>query len=203
MIRAVIFDFGGVLCFHPDEGRIARAAEECGLPPDLFWKGLWQTRLEYDAGRIEPAAYWRGVMGATFQEAKLPALIRREVELWNRYDQRVFDWIGRLRRAGIRIAILSNLPRVLGEELRATPGLLEPFDHVTFSYELGVTKPEPAIYLDAIRGLGVTAGETLFLDDKAVNVEGARAAGLRTELYTTWEEFAASGAAARYALPEP
>ena len=154
-MQAVIFDFGGVLCFHPDHERIARAAAASGLPVDRFLKGLWQTRVSYDAGQLEPEEYWRGVLGPTFRESMLPGLVRHEIELWNNYDQRIFDWIGRLRNAGLRTAILSNLPRVLGEELRVTRGFLDHFDHVTFSYELRVVKPQPEIYLEAIRGLGV------------------------------------------------
>ena len=96
-----------------------------------------------------------------------------------------------MRAAGYRTAILSNLPRPLGEELRATPGFLDPFDHVTFSYELRKVKPQPEIYLDAIRGLGIEPSEALFLDDRPDNVEGAHAVGLRALLYSTWEDFVA------------
>jgi len=200
MVQAVIFDFGGVLCLHPDEARITRAATACGLPVERFLKDFWRTRRDYDAGRMEPAEYWSGIV-PDFQESKLPELIRNEVELWNRYDQRVFGWIRQLREAGHRTAILSNLPRVLGEELRSTPGLLDPFDHVTFSYELGVIKPQAEIYEDAMRGLGVEPGEALFLDDRPENVEGGRGVGLRAELYTCWEEFAQSKLSERYGLP--
>ncbi len=199
-IRAVIFDFGGVLCLHPDQARITRAARACGLPVDHFLKDFWRARREYDAGRMEPAEYWSGIV-PDFQETRLPELIRCEVELWNQYDERVFDWIRRLRKGGYRAAVLSNLPRVLGEELRATPGFLDPFDHVTFSYQLGVIKPQTEIYEDAIRGLGVKPEEALFLDDRPENVEGGRAVGLRAELYSCWEEFSRSGFPERYGLP--
>ncbi len=201
MVRAVIFDFGGVLCLHPDEARITRAAAACGLPVEQFLKDFWRTRRDYDAGRMEPAEYWSGIAGPLLSETKLQELIRCEVELWNQYDQRVFDWIGRLRKAGHRAAILSNLPRVLGDELRSTRGFLDPFDHVTFSYELGAIKPEAEIYEDAIRGLGVNPAEALFLDDRPENVEGGRAVGLRSELYSCWEEFARSKLPERYGLP--
>jgi putative hydrolase of the HAD superfamily len=198
-IRAVIFDFGGVLCFHPDEPRWQRAAETAGLPVADFMSAFWANRIRYDAGLCEPAEYWRGVIGPAFQESRLPELVRSEVDLWNRYDQRVFDWIGQLRSAGLRTAILSNLPRVLGEELRRTPGFLDHFDHVTFSYELRKVKPQPEIYLDATGGLGVAPSQALFLDDKAENVEGARAVGLEGVLYSTWGNFSAAG----YGLPAP
>jgi putative hydrolase of the HAD superfamily len=129
----------------------------------------------------------------------LPELIRGEVELWNQYDQRIFDWIGKLRNAGVRTAILSNLPRVLGEELRATRGFLDHFDHITFSYELRKVKPQPEIYLDAIRGVGVEPSEALFLDDRPDNVEGSIEVGMPALLYTTWENFSPAG----YGLPDP
>ena len=203
-IQAVIFDFGGVLCLHPDDLRWNRAAETAGIPAEEFKRAFWTNRIEYDAGRLSPVEYWQDLArraGIRLDDGKIPVLIQREIELWNQYDPRVFAWIGRLRAAGCRTAILSNLPQPLGEALRATPGFLEHFDHVTFSYELRVVKPEAGIYRDTIRGLGVQPERALFLDDKAENTEGARAVGLRAELYSTWEAFAASGVPGDYDLP--
>ena len=127
-------------------------------------------------------------------------MIRREIDFWSHFDTRVLNWTQDLRRAGLRTSILSNLPRTLGESLRAEPGFLDHFDQVTFSYELGVIKPEPEIYRHAIQGLGVEPTEALFLDDRPENVEGARAAGLHAEIFTTWEEFLDRDRA-RYGLP--
>jgi putative hydrolase of the HAD superfamily len=203
-MKAVIFDFGGVICFHPNEPRWKRAAEIANLPVEDFMRAFWANRIEYDAGRWTPAEYWHSVAkiaGTRFEDSELPALIRREIELWNNYDSRVLRWTSQLRAAGIRTAILSNLPRPLGEELRGTPGFLEHFDHVTFSYELGVVKPQPEIYRDTIEGLGITAEDALFLDDRQDNVDGSCAVGLRGEVYTTWEDFVASGLPERHALP--
>lgn len=201
-VRAVIFDFGGVLCFHPDERRWNRAAETAGLPVADFLSAFWAHRIRYDAGLCEPAEYWRAVIGPALPESRLPGLIRTEVELWNNYDARIFDWIDQLRANGYRTAILSNLPRVLGEELRATPGFLDHFDHVTFSYELHKVKPQPEIYRDAIEGLDVEPSQALFLDDRPDNVEGSIAAGLPALLYSTWEDFTAGGRV-HYNLPAP
>ena len=63
-------------------------------------------------------------------------------------------------------------------------------------------KPEPGIYRYAIEGLGVEPGEALFLDDRLENVEGARALGLHSEIFTTWEDFLERDCA-RYGLPAP
>ncbi|HLW77335.1 MAG TPA: HAD family phosphatase [Bryobacteraceae bacterium] len=190
-IRAVIFDFGGVLCFHPERETIARAAERCGVEYETFVRAMWKDRLRYDAGE-EPGDYWRGVAataGTSFDDGLIAEMIEREIEFWSRYDERVFEWVDRLRASGIRTGILSNLPRPLGERLRETEGFLEHFDQVTFSYELRLVKPQKEIYDHAVRGVGVAAGESLFLDDRTENIEGARAAGLQAELFTKWEEF--------------
>ncbi len=78
----------------------------------------------------------------------------------------------------------TSLARLGRRTTRALPGFLDHFDHVTFSYELGVVKPQPEIYLDAIQGLGIEPGQALFLDDKAENVEGSIAVGMPALLYT-------------------
>jgi putative hydrolase of the HAD superfamily len=205
-VRAVIFDFGGVLCFHPGEQQIERVSRACGLPVAEFLRAFWEQRLEYDAGRLDSRAYWHGVAaaaGVAIDDSHLPALVRLEVELWNRLDPRVMDWVRQLRAAGLGTAILSNLPRPLGEELRSLPGFLQQFDQVSFSYELGLVKPERAIYEHAAAGLGVAPGDSLFLDDRPRNVAGALEAGMHAQQYSTWEEFLASDAISRLGLPPP
>jgi putative hydrolase of the HAD superfamily len=204
-LEGVIFDFGGVLCFHPSDERFRPIAALFGLTSEEFIPQFWARRVEYDAGRLEAREYWRGVAqaaGREFNEGALPELIRLETELWNNFDERVLGWAACLRSRGFRTGILSNLPRALGEQLRSLPGFLDSFDHVTFSYELRSVKPEPAIYRDAIAGLGLAAGEILFLDDRKENVEGARSVGLLAEVFSTWEEFV-KRTLARYDLPMP
>src|SRR5580700_1626476 len=202
-VRAVIFDFGGVLCFHPSEDRFARIANLLGLETPDFLRIFWKHRIEYDAGLVDSRAYWAQIAktaGRPIDDALLHKLVQYEVELWDNYDQRILRWAARLQSSGVRTAVLSNLPRVLGEALRATPGFLDPFDHVTFSYELNVVKPEATIYRDAIRGVGINPSEALFLDDKIENVEGARSVGLQAEVYSNWETFV-SETVEQYTLP--
>jgi putative hydrolase of the HAD superfamily len=203
-LRAVIFDFGNVLCFPPAEEQLTEAATLCGLSTPEFVANFWRRRRDYDRG-MKPAEYWHdfaAMIGQSFDAAMIQDMISREIAFWSHYDTRVLAWIQDLRRAGIRTSILSNLPAPLGENLRATDGFLDHFDQITFSYELGVLKPEPEIYRYAVRGLGVAPEEALFLDDRPENVEGARAIGLHAEIFTTWEEFEEQHQP-RYPLPAP
>jgi len=203
-IRAVIFDFGNVVCLSPDEEQWAEAAQFCGVDVAEFKRVFWLTRDDYDRGG-DPTSYWLNfarITGRVFDDATIAGLVRREVALWSHFDTRVLEWITRLRTAGIRTGLLSNLPTPLARALRATPGFLDHFDQVTFSCEFGAIKPQPEIYRHALDQLQIPPAGGLFIDDRPQNIEGARAVGLRVELFTNWEEFCKQDLA-RYGLPEP
>jgi putative hydrolase of the HAD superfamily len=203
-LRAVIFDYGNVICRPPTQQQLSDAAALCGLSVDDFVQAFWRKRREYDRGS-DARDYWKDIAessGRVFDEALIAEMMRRVVDFWGRFDGRVLNWARDLRAAGLRTSILSNLPRTLGERLRSEPGFLGHFDQVTFSYELGFIKPEAAIYRHAMEGLGVEPGEALFLDDRPENVEGARAVGIHAEVFDSWEEFLQRDCL-RYGLPRP
>lgn len=203
-IRSVVFDFGNVICFPPAPEKIERAAAEAGLPVDRFLQAMWKDRLPYDGG-LTPQEYWRGVAAhasTEFDDSLIERMVEHEIRFWNTFDARVLQWIRTLREAGFTIGILSNLPHPIAASLRDTPGFLEHFDHITFSCDLRLFKPQAEIYEHSFRGLNVAPEETLFIDDKQENVAGARAAGMNAELFTTWEEFAGE-VPGRYGLPGP
>lgn len=54
------------------------------------------------------------------------------------------------------------------------------FDCVTYSFEVGALKPDPRLYRDALGKMGLPAANTVFIDDRACNLEGAKAAGINT-----------------------
>jgi putative hydrolase of the HAD superfamily len=203
-IRSVVFDFGNVICFPPAKEKIARAAEEAGLPVDRFLAAMWADRLPYDGG-VTPQEYWRKVAAhasTEFDDSMIERMVGHEIGFWNTFDERVLAWIKELRASGYTIGILSNLPHPIAQSLRETPGFLEYFDHITFSCDLRLFKPQAAIYEHSFRGLGVAPEESLFIDDKVENVEGARAAGMKAEVFTSWEEFV-KDVPTRYSLPVP
>ncbi len=189
--RALILDYGGVICFHPTAEQIAEAARACDLTPTAFLNAFWKHRIEYDAG-LDAFEYWRAVAetaGRKFDDALIAQMIDREIDFWLRWDERILAWTRELRANGTRIGILSNLPRPLGTRLKNDRDFMSHFDHATLSFELGIVKPQREIYDHAVAGLNVRPEEALFLDDRPENVEGALSAGLQAQLYTTWEDF--------------
>ncbi|HEU4753874.1 MAG TPA: HAD family phosphatase [Armatimonadota bacterium] len=86
------------------------------------------------------------------------------------------------------------------------PHVLAPFDRLAVSHELGLEKPDAAIYEWVVRDSGYPPAAHLFIDDIAENVEGARAAGMDAILHTDseslWREFVARGLATEAQRPE-
>ena len=89
-------------------------------------------------------------------------------------DQPFFEGLSRR----YRLVLLSNTNDIHYRFLRERYPMLEHFDDFVLSYEVGVMKPDPKIYDEAIRRAGAPAGECFFVDDKQINVDAARQAGI-------------------------
>jgi len=177
-----IFDYGGVLAHHQTDADQARLAELTTIPKERFSSLYWDTRLDYDKGSVTAAEYWQNIgreANKTLAASVIEQIVDADNESWMHFDQAMWDWIGELRAAGKRVAMLSNMPRDLGEALASQTDRLRAFDHVTVSYEIRSVKPEPAIYEHCLAGIGTAPERTIFFDDRIANVQGAEALGIR------------------------
>lgn len=187
----IIFDYGGVLVHHQTAEDHARMAAIAGLPTEQFTALYWRERLDYDKGVLSGPEYWQRVVsrnGNTVGSKLIEDLTEYDSTSWMNYDDAMWEWIGKLRAAGKRLAMLSNMPRDLGEALKFRTNKLAVFDHVTLSYEVHGVKPEPAIYHDCLDGVGTQPNRTLFFDDRIENVQGAEAVGIRAIQFTSRDE---------------
>ncbi len=178
----VIFDYGGVLVAHQTHADQTHMADVAGLHKNLFTESYWSDRLEYDKGAVSGPDYWQAIAqraGTTLKAEAVEQLTELDTVSWMRFDPVMWEWIDQLRNQGKRLAILSNMPRELGEALKSRTDRLNEFDFVTLSYEVHSAKPEPAIYEHCLEGLGLEPGQTLFLDDRMVNIQGAELLGIR------------------------
>ncbi len=186
----IIFDFGGVLVGHQTDDDQAKLAKLAGMELDQFSQRYWSYRLDYDKGLLSRVEYWQTV-ARNGSGALTPDTIRQLADLdnrsWMHFDPMMWEWIGELRNAGKPIAMLSNMPRDLGDALKKTDRL-DPFNQVTLSYELGSAKPEPTIYEHCLAGLGIGPQQTLFLDDRIENVHAAEMLGIRGIHFTNREK---------------
>lgn len=190
-IKAVILDYGEVLCYPPTAQEMGRMAAPFGMDPVPFRK-LWdRDRLGYDRGDLSPEAYWSGVAkdtGTQLTPEQIAQLRQWDLEMWGHDNPTMVEWVRQLSSSGIKTGLLSNMPHEMVRYVRQKFAWLDQFDHLTFSAEVSLIKPDAAIYEHSLRGVGVSASEALFLDDKEPNVKGARAVGIHAIRFRSIEQ---------------
>lgn len=191
-IRAVILDYGEVLCYPPTVEEMGRMAALFGMQPVPF-RQLWdRNRLLYDRGDLSTEAYWSELAkdaGTQLTPEQFIQLRQWDLEMWAHDNPAMVEWLRQIHLSGVKTALLSNMPHEMIRYIRQEFDWLDQFDHQTFSAEVRLIKPDPAIYEHSLRGVGVAPSEALFVDDKEPNVQGARAVGIRAIRFRSVEQF--------------
>ena len=191
-IRAVTFDVGGTLIeAWPSVGHVyAEVAARHGVEADPAalnerFAESWRAKQNFDYSR----AHWFTVVEEAFAGIA-PVSAGMFDDIYDHFKLavpwRVFDDVlpalEALKRKGIKLALISNWDDRLRPLLRAS-GLDRHFDVTIISTEVGVHKPDRRIFEAALSQLNVPAGQALHIGDALrEDVEGARAAGMRTLL---------------------
>jgi putative hydrolase of the HAD superfamily len=224
-VEAVLFDYGHTLIYFDERphsallgayenvNRLLAETLEREVPAAQIMIEKISQRVDdeiqrdYAAGRpeeVEIAAIYDAALRSIGLELE-PALIERVMELeqegWLQsvhVGPDVVRTLEDLRRQGLRLGIVSNaayLPRLMKAQL-AWLGLAKYFSGVTFSSEIGLRKPHPAIYQDALTKVGVEPSRTVFVGDRVrEDVQGPKSLGMRAVLTREWRQETDPGAA--------
>jgi HAD superfamily hydrolase (TIGR01509 family) len=188
MLRAILFDLFETLVTESatQPPGVASQAPELGCERDAFRREWKARRPSVVAGQL---SFRRALedcattLGRRADEATLVRLCDRrariKAEPFARLEQPVLTMIDALRARGLRLGVISNC---CAEDVVAWPGsaLSSRVDCTVLSFEVGLAKPDPEIYLEAVRRLGVGTSETWFIGDGGSDeLSGAEQAGLR------------------------
>lgn len=185
-IRCVLFDFDGVLADYDRDTRIGILAHHLGRPSEPVRAAIYASGIEdaADAGLLDASAYLAALgreLGCTvpadaWVDARRAATQARPT---------VLSLASTLHARGITVAVLSNNGTLMAQSWPAiAPALFPLFSgHAFCSAQLGATKPSPTAYLRCLEALAMPPPATLFVDDNAANVAGAREAGLAGHCY--------------------
>jgi putative hydrolase of the HAD superfamily len=184
-MRWVVFDFGQVLGLRTE--LVPELAERVGLPLAEFEGRYWAHRAEYDLVG-DDLGYWRAVAGAGVDAALAAELTEADAAGWLNVDPAALALVVELHGRGVPLAILSNAPGSFGRAVQAQPWA-KYFRTLLFSADLGVIKPDRAIYETLLDRIDADAADCLFTDDRQANVDGAVAAGLRAARWQGAEAF--------------
>ncbi|HEY4046819.1 MAG TPA: HAD family phosphatase, partial [Acidobacteriaceae bacterium] len=185
-LRAVIFDYGEVLSQPANPTAHRNLLRVAGVPQEVFDKLYWDYRLDYDAGILNSSTYWEKIgaeAGTEFTSGQIQEMRALDARMWTDLNEPMVAWALEIKRAGFLIGILSNMGEGVHRAMRDSFTWLDQFDTHVWSYEVGMVKPDPAIYAEAVRRLRIQPAEALFIDNLEINVAGARDAGLRSVVF--------------------
>lgn len=195
MPEAVLFDAGNTLVFL-DYARLAEAVGKAlGLP--LTEAGLRQhaaaAARAMEQSRMTDRQRGTVFLVTLFERAGVPAGRMEELKdtllamhdrshLWGATEPGTLEALQQLKAAGFRLAVVSNSDGRAATAL-AAGGLLDVFEFVVDSGEVGVEKLDPRIFQVALDRLGIAASDAVYVGDLyEVDAVGARAAGMEAVL---------------------
>jgi putative hydrolase of the HAD superfamily len=204
-VKAVVFDYGNVLCHPQQPSDVESMAGICGMTVPRFRQLYWKFRIRYDRGDLSGDSYWDAVAreeGKVLSREQIAELFALDGKSWSRRNETTLEWVKQLHRAGVRLGLLSNMPLEISRYLMANYDWLAWFHSLTFSCDVGRVKPDPAIYEICLKELKLVPEEVLFLDDIAANVHAASALGIHSLIFDTIEQTTAR-VGERFDLPIP
>jgi putative hydrolase of the HAD superfamily len=207
-LRAVVFDYGMVLTGPQEPAAHAELLRITGLPLERFEPLYWADRHAYDEGALTGLAFWEKIIrdaGLDLPPTAAAELNLWDARMWTTENPAMLAWQLELKQRGLLTAILSNMGDNVLANMERTFDWLPRFDVLVWSYQLRMAKPDQAIYRHVLSKLGTEPEETLFLDDRPVNVQAAQALGMKAIQFSTVEqlreELVAAGLDAQLPLP--
>jgi len=169
VVKAVVFDLGNVLV---EWTPLAVLSEEFMTETDFF---SWNAELDRGASLTETMERLRREF--PHHVAHTNAFYERWPETLGSVIGETLDVVDELRAAAVRVFVLSNSSAETVPRSELLTQLLKNFDGVLLSGEIGLLKPDPAIFRAAEERLGLDPSETWFVDDNEANAKAATACG--------------------------
>jgi FMN phosphatase YigB (HAD superfamily) len=231
-IRALIFDWGGVLQRTVDPHPRQALERELSLLPGGIERAVFESPAWTKAslGLCSAEQAWSAILddlgwpcggeADTDDEEHIVTFVRRFFA-GDRLDRRLIGWIRGWRAQSHVVALLSNavpplaaltaddahaanVNRESADELQPGRwGLPGLFDVQVFSYQIGALKPAPQAYRAVLAEIGLAAANALFIDDALPNVIGAREVGLHALHFTDADQLAADLTHLGFSPPSP
>src|SRR5689334_15006097 len=188
MVKAILFDLFETLITEAGTrpSGVSWLAPHLGCEREAFrteWKALRPAVTVGQVSFRQALSDISAKLGHSADDVTLEQLCsdrrRAKADSFAHIEDEVLGMLDDLRRRGIRLGVVSNC---CAEDVTAWPTCLlaSRVDCAVFSFEVGMAKPDPEIYREAARRLGVDAGDAWFIGDGGHDeLTGAKQAGLR------------------------
>lgn len=190
MIKAVVFDMGGVLLRTFDQGPREALAQRYGMDVQHLFDVVFtsESSKQAEIGLKPDKVHWEWALDELgIPQEERPAFIQ---QFWagDRMDYDLLDFIQSLRPS-VRTGLLSNAWLGTRTNITRRWGALEPyFDVAIFSAELGMRKPAPEFFHWLLERLDAQPGEAIFVDDYGKNIQAAKDLGMQTVKFCSTDQ---------------
>lgn len=175
MIKAIIFDVGGVLKITDIKATKENIVTQFGISPKLVDKGYKKYLQIWKNGQIVESELWQKIINDYVTDHQN---FQRIFEL----NQPVYKIANHLKKLGYQTAIMSNVT-FEDKSFNEKVGLYKPFETVVLSIDVGIKKPNPEIYLLTLKKLNIKPEESIFIDDREQFVDIAKSLGINGIVY--------------------
>jgi HAD superfamily hydrolase (TIGR01509 family) len=181
MIKAVIWDLGGVIVRTMDTSFREKWENRLNLQPgelhDIVFDG--PAGRSASVGQVGPDEVWDAIAVRFDLSHEECANLQEDFWRGDRVDHHLVAFIDRIHQ-GYKSGLISNAWLSLRTRIDVEWKIDYLFDDVLISAEMGVTKPDPAIYNRSLTNLDVNPENALFVDDFKVNIHAAESLGMKT-----------------------
>lgn len=193
MIRTLICDLGNVLCFFSHEKMYAQVGRLYGVSGSAmkaaFTEKGWLR--EYETGRLS-SGQLRRLLHETFKpdvESDDETLLQASSDIFE-VNPSMLELVDRLKQLGLRLVLLSNTSDAHRLWVERNFDVLQRFDAMVLSYEVGFVKPEAGIYVAAQQQALCLPSECFYIDDIPEYIAMGRKQGWHAEVYRSTDEIA-------------
>ena len=194
MIKAVIFDYGNVISLPQSFEPFTRMEKLTGVSAAIFESVYDRYRKGFDLGEYDGARMYSMLMEAeghhelAHNAELMKAVAELDMKTWRDVDEAVVEWVSAVKRRGVKLGILSNMPAEFLDNYERDIAPFALADYACFSCRVKLIKPHKEIYTHTLEKLGVAAHEAVFFDDMQENIDAANALGMHGLVWTGLEK---------------
>lgn len=187
-IKAIVFDMEGVLMKTKDTDLYLSMAKALDAPYEIVRPIFFDDFNDHvDLGLADQIEFDKHVIATLGLGEEMVPVIQQVVDEQAFIDDVLLEKIKALRK-DYKIGMLSNYSKIMREKIENEWKISHLFDAIIISCEVGLIKPDPAIYELILSQLGAKASEAVLIDDRIKNIEGAQQFGMHAIFYETREQ---------------